>query len=175
MTTVTTAVDTGQFVELDTKSGKAFLRRVIRGGSNGSEEWCLRADSSDEWRIRFTRTIEGEAGEPDVYVTVATDARIAPQRKSGAHRSFSDSEEVIIPLARYICVTMSTATVAAQMLLAGSRLHIQQSSGSTSSSRLGLAFLDLEASIPGCGYGTVTLDSTVFANGRQIISGSIST
>ena len=174
MTTTQTATDTRQSIELDSKPGKAFLRRVIKGNIDGDEDWCLRADADSEWQIRFTRTIRGENGDPDVYVTVNTDSKVRPQRKSGPSRSFSDSDEVIIPLAKSLCLTSGTQTaVAAKMLLAGSTLDIEDSSGSTSSSKYGLAFLSLRATVPGCRWGSVTLDDSTFINGRQIIAGSI--
>jgi len=172
MTTVESTF-TVQALELASKDGQKFLRRII----SKDENWSASAYASDNWQLTFTRTIKGEHGEPDRHVEVLTDCRIGQpaERRIGCEvQSFHDSKPVYVPRPRRLFVDNSDCTALAVLLLRGSRLRVEASPGSTSSSYVGLAWLSLEATLPEAPYSGLQIGgSTMFVEGRQIVSGIV--
>lgn len=156
--------DTLQFVDLETKQGIAFLRKVAKTGG-----WRIIA-SDPSWGISFLKEIEGELGEPNVSVKVNTQTIIAQPKRVGIVKSFYDSEEVIVPAPKFI--NLRDAQTFAKLYLAGFKhWSIESHAGSTSSSRHGLSFASLEGTDGNC---RVTLGGeTVFKDGQTICSGVV--
>ena len=162
---------THQTVALDSKEGKAFLRKVARTRHEWPQEWHLRASPETDWRITFIRPILGAVGEPDQRVEVCTDSVVRLDGESG-------TTPVIVPAAQYCCLSGSYVRTAAKLLLDGWRFEISHSSGSTSSSEYGLAFLSLHAERRGTGvndnWDTVEIGSaSVAVNGTFVIRGAV--
>lgn len=169
---------THQTVSLDSKEGKAFLRKVARTRHEWRNEWRLRAGPDTDWHVTFSRTIAGDVGEPDQYVEVRTDSVVQIYGESGLRKAFHDAKPVIVPQAQYCCLSGSDARTAAKLLLDGWRFRVSQSAGSTSSSEYGLAFLSLTAEKRGTGvddnWDTVEIGSaSVFVNGSFVIRGAV--
>lgn len=167
-----------QSIKVDSKEGKAFLRKVARSCHDWKQEWSVRAGKDTDWKITFTRTVRGEVGDPDVYVTVETDAYITRHGHTGKVKSFDDSDEVFVPEATRVWLSGADARTAATLLLDGWRFDICHSSGSTSSSRHGLSFLSLHVERRGS-KGTDNWDSleigsaSVLVNGFFVLRGAV--
>jgi len=160
------AQDTHQTVDLETKEGKTFLRKVIR-----DRNWTLVANRPD-FRVRFVREILGRTGEANARVEVTTEFKISKQRKSGEVKAFWDSEPVQVPEATWIHIR--DASVFARLYLSGyTNWEIEACGGSTASSKQGLAFLSLRGNFPNT-YESVSIGGeSVFKNGVQILSGAV--
>jgi hypothetical protein len=139
------ATSTNQSITIDSKEGRAFLRKVAGKRHDWAEEWSLYANASDGWRVTFWRSVRGAIGEPDSCVTVVTDSAVRQDGRTGLVRSFEDSAEVVVPTATRVWLRGGDARTAAKLLLDGWHFRVQHSSGSTSSSHHGLAFLSLQA------------------------------
>jgi hypothetical protein len=167
MTTVieSTPTDTQHRIETDTDRTK-FLRRVLR-----EDGWNLNAKASDDWQITFRRTIKGKPGDPDVDVTVRIKDKISLVGKWGKQQSFSDSKEVIVPKPDRAWLSYGSVQTAAKFILDGSHLIICGSSGSTSSSEYGLAFVSLKAEMK---RDTVEIGhQSVYLHGKMVCCGSV--
>lgn len=166
---------TYQRIAIESKEGKAFLRKVARSKHEWKNEWHFRASPETDWKIVFNRTVCGEIGDPDVYVQVETDAVVSLDGKGGKVKSFHDSDEVFVPAATVARLNGSDVRTAARFLLDGWRFSIKHSAGSTSSSKHGLAFLSLHVEKHtsenwddleiGC--------ASVFVNGSFVIRGAV--
>ena len=169
---------THQTVSLESKEGKAFLRKVAKTHQNWSEEWNLYANASDGWRLTFSRSVKGKIGEPDVYVTVETDAAVVQEGETGLRKTCEDSKEVVVPAATRVWLRGADARTAAAFLLDGWRFIVLHSAGSTSSSQHGLAFLSLLAERRGLkkndNWDTVEIgSSTTLVNGTVVCRGAV--
>lgn len=166
---------THQTVSLDSKEGKAFLRKVRRARLPWPEEWCLHASPETDWKVVFSRTVKGDVGEPDSYVSVATDSLVVVYGESGTVKSFSDSEPVVVPAATVARLSGADVRTAAKLLLDGWRFVVTQSAGSTSSSRHGLAFLSLHVeNRTGDNWDSLEIGSaSVLVNGCFVIRGAV--
>lgn len=166
-----TATDTFSTVDIDTPTGRGFLRRVAR---ESREEWHLMAEAGDGWRVSFWRRVPGSRpGDCDATVTVETTATVSVDGRTGAVAPFSDADTVTVPAARRVHCFGGECRTAAALLAGGWRLAVEHSAGSTTSSRHGLAFLRLEAYRNGY-TESVTIGEAVFKDGDQIISGPVS-
>jgi hypothetical protein len=146
-----------------------FLRRVIR-----EDGWKLDARESDDWKIVFSRKIAGKPGQPDVTMRVELEDTLALRGNWGNHQAFSDAETVCIPKPTHAYLSYGDVAIVAKLLLDGSKLFILGSAGSTNSSKLGLSFVAIHASMPKVSHGSITIGThTVYAKGRQIISGAV--
>lgn len=134
---------TFQTVEIKSKQGKSFLRKVAKSDHKWQEEWHLRASPESDWHVEFIRRIEGDIGEPDECVTVRTDETILFYGETGKVTPFYDAREVIVPQCSVVHVNGGDAKTVAEFLADGWRLSVCHSSGSTSSSKHGLAFISL--------------------------------
>lgn len=172
------ATSTNQFITIDSKEGKAFLRKVARSWHEWRQEWHFRASQETDWKITFSRTVKGEVGEPDSYVTVETDAVVGRRGNTGLVKSFHDSDEVVVPAATVARLSGADARTAATLLLDGWRFEVSQSAGSTSSSKHGLAFLSLHVERRG-GKAKDNWDSleigcaSVLVNGGFVVRGAV--
>jgi len=169
---------THQFISIDSKEGKAFLRKVARSWHEWRQEWSFRASKDADWKITFSRTIRGEVGEPDACVTVETDACVTQCGHTGRVKSFDDSDEVIVPEATRVWLSGSDARTAATLLLDGWRFDVCHSAGSTSSSKHGLAFLSLRVERRGSkakdNWDSLEIGSaSVLVNGIFVIRGAV--
>lgn len=169
---------THQTVSIASKEGKAFLRKVARSRHEWRNEWHFRASPETGWKITFSRTVKGSIGEPDACVTVETDAVVERRGSTGRVKSFDDSLEVIVPEATVARLSGADARTAATLLLDGWRFEISQSSGSTSSSRHGLAFLSLHVERRGTkatdNWDSLEIGSaSVLVNGSFVIRGAV--
>jgi len=167
---------TMQRVALDSKEGRKFLRRVVRDQNESSydERWSARASVETDWQFMFTRKVVGPIGDADQYVEVQTDIPCRCTHQGGTKRSFSDADEVQTVTPRRVWIDGGSAAIVAKLALDGWRFRVEVSSGSTISSRLGLAFYSLEASTPSICYASLTIGGeTITANGRTITSGAI--
>lgn len=169
---------THQTISIASKEGKAFLRKVARTRQDWSEEWSIYANASDGWKLTFSRSVKGEIGEPDVYVTVETDAVVAQEGEAGLRKPFEDGKDVLVPAATRVWLRGPDARTAASFLLDGWRFSVLHSSGSTLSSRHGLAFLSLHAEKRGTkqndNWDTVEIGgSTTLVNGTIVCRGAV--
>lgn len=137
---------TYQAISIDSKAGRAFLRKVARStGLPWSEEWSLHASEDTDWHVVFQRRITGDVGEPDQYVEVSTDSVVTFSGRTGTFRTFSDSEEVTVPHCTRVSLSGQDCRTAAKFLADGGwRLCVTHSGGSTSSSKHGLGFIHLD-------------------------------
>ena len=170
-----------QRVELDTKDGKKFLRRVIRDNQtfDWDEEWRIDARPSTEWKLRFYRTQKGELGDGDNDIEVQTEhaVRLPSERETGDVKSFSDSQSVFVPRPLSLLISSCDVATVAQFLLDGYSLRIEASAGSSNSSEFGLSFIYvlLQKRKPDGRTLTVQLQGdTVAKDGRPICSGAVS-
>lgn len=160
------ATDTKHTIEGKSARDK-FLRKVLR-----EDGWSMIARESEDWQITFRRTIKGKPGDPDAKVIVTLEDKISVVGQWGNRRSFSDCEEVEVPRPTYAHLSHESQTLAT-FLLAGSHILISGSSGSTNSSKHGLAFVSLEATV-NKGADTVTIGSqSVYVHGRSVCLGSV--
>lgn len=164
------ATITNQSITVDSKEGRAFLRKVARSRHEWREEWYFRASPETDWKITFSRTVAGAVGEPDSYVTVQTDTVVHRRGDTGLVKSFSDSHEVIVPAATAARLSGADARTAATLLLDGWRFEVNQSSGSTSSSKHGLAFLSLHVERRGS-KATDNWDSLEIGTASVLVNG----
>lgn len=165
-----------QHVQHESKEGKALLRRVIRNCLSYDEQWEVCADESTGWKLKFCRTVKGKVGDPDSVVEVQTDIAVGYTSSSrfGMVKSFYDASEVYVPRIRRLYVRGSDAAMIATFVLNGSALNMKASAGSTSSSRLGLAFYRLMASVKGIPHSAVAIGTdTVCRDGKPIVQGAI--
>jgi len=173
-----TCESTYQSVDLASKEGKAFLRKVLRDNDNSgwSDGWNANARSCDDWRLDFSRTIRGKVGEPDVAVNVRTDLTVSLSGKTGpAVQSFHHSKPVCVPTPRRLFLHGTDTSALVALLLRGTdRLTICSSGGSTSSSEHGLAFIHLDAKLSDERYSTVQVGgTTVYKDGHRLVSGAV--
>lgn len=169
MTTVIESkpTNTQHRIETDTDRAK-FLRRLLR-----EDNWTMHARASEDWQIVFCRTIKGKPGDPDVDITVRIKDKVSCVGKWGPQRSFSDSQEVIVPKPDRVWLTYGAVHTAAKFLLDGSHFIICGSAGSSSSSEHGLAFVSLQATMKG-GRDTVEIGhQSVYVHGRMVCCGSV--
>jgi hypothetical protein len=161
-----------QRIESESADCAKFLRKVAKTDS----DWRVRANDSTDWCLVFVRTIAGKLGEPDEEVEVSTDIQVAipPDSAFGERASFHDSRPVIVRRPRGIFLHGSDTQLLAKLLIAGARLSVSASSGSTSSSEHGLSFYSLEAGFPDVPYASVTIGGQVIAkDGRQLVCGAV--
>lgn len=163
---------TYQTVSTESPEWRKLLRRIVKDRGEG---WTLRASSPD-WVIELSREIKGKIGEPDREVRIQTDARILCPGDSqfGDRQSFGDSSPVRIPKPSRCRLFDSSVSTACHLILSGGRLEITPSSGSTLSSRNGLAFVSLSVAFPDVSYSRAEIGRTVFVNGNCVISGPLS-
>ena len=139
------ATTTNQTITINSKEGKAFLRKVARSRHEWREQWTLSAFAVDGWRIKFGRHVKGAIGEPDSYVTVETDAVVRKDGNWGLQPATDEASEVFVPEATRVWLHGSEARTAAKFLADGWRFSVEHSSGSVSATRHGLAFQYLQA------------------------------
>lgn len=167
-TTIETCKATPTTQRLGDNDRSKFLRKVLR-----EDGWKIYARSTKDWHITFAKTIEGNPGEPDVDITVILEDTISVRGKWGSVKSFIDSDEVYIPSPTRLHLSYSDVHVVAKLLLDGCRLSILGSSGSTSSSKHGLAFVSLESTVRGCD-GTVDVGSqSTYVHGKMVCCGAV--
>lgn len=173
--TATAAPCTFQHCEIDTKEGRAFLRRVARDNEKfGDDRWSCGASPETGWRLTFRRTIRGGLGVPDTYVEVRTDVEVRKSGRTGQVQSFHDSDPVtVFPPARLYVSDTYTGTVAKLLTQRRSRLAIECSAGSTNSSRHGLVFYALTFTSDDLPGALTIGGDTVAKDGRIICSGTV--
>ena len=158
-------LDTVHHVDGDADRAK-FLRRVLR-----EEGWSMHARANEDWQITFRRSTKAKTGDPDVDVTVRLKDKISLVGKWGKQRSFSDAEEVFVPKPDRVWLHYGSVQTAAKFLLEGSHFLIGGSSGSTSSSKHGLAFVSLVAMVK---HDNVMIGyQSVYVNGQMVCCGSV--
>ena len=166
---------TTQAISVESKEGRAFLRKVSRSQSlKWREEWSLYASKETEWKVVFQRTVVGGIGDPDQYVEVSTDSVVAFSGETGKSRYFADSEEVLVPQCERVSLSSSDCRTAARFLSEGDwRLCVSHSRGSTSSSKHGLGFIRLTLERRGSSWDILGIGSeTVLVNGVRVIAGA---
>ena len=172
---------TMQRIELDSKDGKKFLRRIVRDNDkvNWDEEWRAHAASDTEWKLRFYRTQKGEIGDADAEIEVQTGETIGlPGKRSiGNVLSFDDAEPVYVAPPKRLHLSGRDAATVAQFIADGYTIKIEASAGSSNSSRHGLAFyyvLMTKRHADTGRYVTVQLyDHTVTKDGQVLCSGNV--
>lgn len=166
---------TYQRIAIDSKEGKAFLRKVARSPYEWKNEWHFRASPETDWKIVFSRTVCGEIGDPDVYVQVETDSVVSVDGKVGKVKSFHDSDEVFVPHATIARLSGSDVRTAARLLLDGWKFCVRHSAGSTSSSKHGLAFVSLQVDRhTNGGRDDLSIGGeSVFVNGSFVCRGAV--
>jgi len=168
---MTAVIESVPLLTHQTASGKdrdKFLRKVLR-----EDGWTIVARRSEDWKLVFQKTIRSVVGEPDVSVSVRIDDAVSVRGKYGNVQSFSDSDVVFVPPPNYVRLTYGSVHTVAKMLLEGCSLCILGSSGSTNSSKHGLAFLSLECSVKGCNDSVIIGHQSVYVRGKMIICGSV--
>lgn len=165
---------TASVLDLDTKEGKKFLRRVLR---NRHEEWRLSARESEEWRVLFWRRVPArDAGDRDGYVSVPTDIFVKQYGNTGhGVKPFDDARPVTVPKCTSVTLHEWDVRTVAKLLLDGPwGFEVSHSAGSTSSSQYGLAFIRLSLhQRTGGDWHEVQIGSeSVFIHGSRIVAGS---
>lgn len=160
-----TPLDTTHHVESDFDRAK-FLRRVLR-----EDGWSMHARADEDWQITFRRSTKAKTGDPDVDVTVRLKDKISIVGKWGPQKSFSDSHEVIVPKPSRVWLHYGAVQTAAKFLLDGCHFLICGSSGSTSSSYHGLAFVDLQAMVKN--DRVAVGHQSVYVHGKMVCCGSV--
>lgn len=152
-------------------SDKAVLKAVLKAmkKSKSTSGWTMMASPSDDWKISFKHRDDN-----GICTEYPTDLKILNHaKKSGYHKFFSDSEPVLMVPATWVHASMSEAVMAAKFLHDGAELIIDQSCGSSSSSKHGISYTMLQVQLPGH-YSTVTLGTpSLFINGVRVISGTV--
>lgn len=160
-----TPLNTTHRVESDTDRAK-FLRRVLR-----EDGWSMHARADEDWQITFRRSTKAKTGDPDVDVVVRIKDKISLVGKWGKQQSFSDSDEVIVPKPTRVWLHYGAVQTAAKFLLDECHFLVCGSSGSTSSSKHGLAFVSLHAIVKTdhvmVGY------QSVYVHGQMVCCGSV--
>jgi hypothetical protein len=168
---------TATTVELASPEGRKFLRRVAskRGWREG---WRLVANANEGWLVTFWRHEDAKAvGDSSRYVDVVTDERVSVHGKTGTVKPGSDGRDVIVPSATSVSLISCDASLAARLLLDGWKLSIRHSAGSQTSSKVGLAFVQLIATPPEkdgvycCGLSLG--GETVTQNGVTVCGGAV--
>lgn len=169
MSTVEAAhVNTYHTIESDADRAK-FLRRVLRESG-----WHISASERDDWKIVFTRKIKAKlAGVADVEITVRLKDQIRLTGKWGNQQSFHDSDVVCVPKPTRCWLHYGSVQTAARLLLDGSQFLACGSSGSTSSSKHGLAFVSLKALTKGGGDQVQVGHQSVYVHGQMVCCGSV--
>jgi len=165
--------DTYQKVAVQSKEGKAFLRKAMRR----LDDWQVRA-RAPEWEIVFYRDIAGDVGEPNVTVEVTTDAVVTPppHYDIGPEVAVFRNAPVLMPEPRAMYLHSWDTSLIAWALLNGSEIRIGASCGSVSSSRHGLGFYSVEVDVfQGKNrVGSITVGGkTVIKDGETIIIGPV--
>ena len=160
-----------QQASLDTNTGKGLLRKIVRHKPTWGDEWTLHAGESTDWKVVFTRRVDGKLGEPDTEVVVETDSVVTLRGETGVVRSFHDAEEVTVPKTRGIGLSRCDTATVAEFLLDGWSLEVTHSAGSVSSSREGLAFAYLSLTKGPC-QGVEIGGQTTYVRGRQVCCGA---
>lgn len=143
-----------------------FLRRIMR-----EDGWNMRARASEDWQIVFERTIKGQPGDPDIEMTVHIEDKISVVGRWGKQRSFHDAEEVIVPKPDRCWLNYGSVQTVAKFLLEKRHFLICGSSGSTNSSKHGLAFVSLKCIV---GNDHIKIGhQSVYVNGRMVCCGSV--
>lgn len=156
--------------EIDTAAERIkFLRRVLLR----DEDWTMRALASDDWQITFRRTIKGKPGDPDVDIVVTIKDKITLAGKYGKQRSFSDADEVYVPQPDRVHLSYGAVKTLAKFLLEDSHILITGSSGSTSSSKHGIAIVSLSAMVKGCNDSVTIGHDSIYVNGKIVMCGSV--
>lgn len=171
------ATATHQSITIDSKEGRAFLRKVARSRHEWREEWRLHAGPQTNWNVTFTRTVSGDVGEPDHVVTVETDAPVHLYGQSGLVPD-EGPHRVTVPAATRLWLCGADARTAAKLLLEGWRFTVVHSAGSPSSREHGLAFLYLTVERRGekadDNWDSLELGGqSVFVDGNFVIRGAV--
>jgi hypothetical protein len=169
---------TRQNVELGTKEGKQFLRRVVKQqlDSNMDNGWRIFASEATDWKLVFRRTVRAKkVGEFNQEIEVMTDSLVRlPGRTGQMVQSFHDSEPVCMLTPTYVSFNGESGLVA-KLLADGFTFEIEASPGSTSSSRHGISTyraLAVNRAISYCGVQVG--HETLAMNGHVLISSSVS-
>lgn len=132
----------------------------------------MHATASNDWQMTFRRTVKSKLAF-DVEMVVRLEDKISIIGKYGKQQSFHDSKEVIVPKPDRAWLSYGAVRTAARFLLEGYHFMISGSSGSTSSSEYGLAFVSLQAMHPD-GRDTVEVGhQSVYVHGRMVCCGSV--
>jgi hypothetical protein len=163
----------------ESKEWNRFLKRVIRDNEASLDwqcNWDLYASLETDWFLEFRRTIKGQIGDPDKLIVVRSDLQVRIDYCPGMSQSFSDSDPVMLAECKSIHISSYDMIVACTLLQnAGPRVWVTGSAGSTSSSKLGLSFYDVQIGWSALRGRYVNLGhQSVAVNGRSVCSGSVS-
>lgn len=159
------ALNTTQHLELESKEGKAFLRKVLKHNTECSyrEDWRLFANESQDWFVTFRRDVEGETGEPDVEVIVKTDVKVTNYQTL-------DEKDVPVPSPVGMSLDGSSTKAFCKLYMAGfTRISTSACAGSENSRAHKLAFGRVKMSDPQGGMEVWLSEQTVFVDGRSVI------
>lgn len=167
-------------VDLETRDGKKFLRRVIRENetlsSLHSEQWTAHASPETQFTLEFYRRVRGNVGDAEQEIRVRTTTKFSLYYEAGEKQSFYDSDPVILLPCRgvYLGAT-DTMRLCYFLKEDGVRLSIEGHAGSTSSSKHGIAFYAIHInwkSLPG--HGGIQIGSeSISVKGIPVCSGSV--
>ena len=170
---MTTAINTFQSIEIESKAGRAFLRKVANNDFPMDNGWKAYASEATQWKWRFSREIDNGIGMPRTLIEVTTNSRCCgASTERETKQSFHDSKPVTLLGIRSVHIHWSACKMLAKLLLDGFSARVERSAGSVSSSEHGLSFYSLEMRGP---IGSVYLGSdTIAKDGRTICGGNIS-
>ena len=162
-------------IEVESKEGKKFLRRVMADAVKLShdERWQARASAETKWLVEFSRTVKPAAiGDPEDLIVVETDCQVSlpSENRIGLVKAFSDAKEVRVKHPVRLWLNGETPLLA-RLMAEEWRFEIIAGPGSASSSEYGLSFYYLYATnYQKQGYYGITVGGeTVAVNGRPII------
>ena len=164
-------------IEVESKEGRAFLRRVAKQNmsSNMNEEWRVLASPATDWKLVFRRTIRAKRiGDFDQDIEVETDCLVSLPSKVGREvQPFHDAKPVFVMTPSYLHFNGNSGIVA-KLLADGFRLEVTASAGSSNSSRHGISTYSVNAVNRQLGfYGLQIGTETVAMNGHVLIMGAV--
>lgn len=162
-------------IQVESKEGKRFLRRVMADAVklSSDERWQARASTETEWCVEFSRTVKPkQVGDPEDLIVVETDCKVSlpSENNTGMVKAFEDAKPVRVQ--RPVRIWMNGETpLLARLMAEGWNLEVVATPGSTSSSEYGLSFYYVYATNYGKYgyYGIVCGGETVAKDGRPII------
>lgn len=157
---------TMQKIEIATKDGKKFLRKVMR-----EDGWDCYARKAEGWTLTFRKEIKAkQVGDPDSQILVETDCILGERGNTGRTQAFHDAEPVDVPAATRMRLSTGDTSLMAKLLMADMKPVISYSAGSVHSSRHGLAFVSLRMT-DRLTYGGVSFGETIYKDGQVLTIG----
>lgn len=173
--------DTRQRADVDSKEGKAFLRKVVKECKGHAYKWSIGSETSEEpdtWFATFHKQINGELGSPDIDIHVRTNIaiRLTPEHFGCTEqKEYEDYSPLTVPEIRAIQFDYDDVIHFCDCALRGFTFRAERCLGSISSSKHGIVTIGVRARSYEAGYTTRIGTDTLIVNGQPVTFGSIRT